>query len=102
MVCRSERGLFKGELKAKAIRIGEAGQGHSFTSQGEGTIPLHVYGKPLPLFARTSYAEQVSENIMSVPEAVDRGYAVLFTRHGVEVYDEAKICLLYTSDAADE
>ena len=35
-------------------------------------------GEALPLFTRTIYAEQVSENIMSVPEAVDKGYAVLF------------------------
>jgi len=59
----SERQLFKGEMKAKTIRIGEAGQGHSFMSQGEGAIPLRVRGKALPLFARTIYAEQVSENI---------------------------------------
>lgn len=32
----NERQLFKGEMKAKTIRIGEAGQGHSFMSQGEG------------------------------------------------------------------
>lgn len=88
-----ERHLFKGELKPKAIRIGEAGQGHSFSSQGEGAIPLHVRGKELPLFTRTLFAEQVSENIMSVPEAVDRGFAMFFHNRGVEIYnaDEVKL-----------
>ena len=70
------------------VQIGEAGTGHSFTSQAEGCIPLRMRGKQLPLFTKTIYAEQVNENIMSVPEAVEKGYSVVFTRAGVRFYDK--------------
>ena len=78
-------------MKDKTIRIGEARRGHSFPSQGEGAIPLQVRGKQLPLLARTVYAEKVSDNIMSVPEAVDKGYTVVFNKHGVDMYEEGAV-----------
>ena len=82
----NERHLFANGVTPKAIRIGEAGQGHSFTSDGEGAIPLHVQGKAIPLFERTIYAEKVGENIISVAEAVDRGLTVVFTKDAVEFH----------------
>lgn len=66
--------------------IGEAGEGHSFTSKAEGPIPFRHKGEQLPLFTRVIYAEQVSENIMSVPEACDHGFSFVFTREGVKMY----------------
>jgi len=87
----NERHLFNGNMTEKHIRIGEAGAGHSFTSEAEGAIPLRVRGKMLPLFERAIYADSVSENIMSVPEAVDRGYTVVFTKTGVEFHEAEKV-----------
>ena len=87
-------GLFKGRAKPKVLTIGEAGQGHSFLSQVEGPITLRVKGKDLPLFLRTIYADQVHENIMSVPEAVDQDYLVLFGRNGVWLFNPEDIKLL--------
>ena len=54
---------------------------------------LTVKGKELPLFNRVIYADQVSENIMSVAEAVDRGYSVVFTTKGVQIChaDDVKV-----------
>ena len=64
--------------------IGEAGSGHTFTSEAEGPISFTIGGENLPLFKRTIFAEQVGENIIS--EAVDRGYAMLFNKEGVTLY----------------
>ena len=83
-ICR-EPALFNGRAQPKVLTIGEAGQGHSFQSQAEGPITLHVRGKVLPLFSRTVYADQVHENIMSVTEAVDQGYVVVFNSKGVQL-----------------
>src|SRR5689334_10577666 len=66
--------------------IGEAGSGHTFTSEAEGPIAFAVGGEKLPLFDRTIFAKQVGENIMSVSEAVDKGYAMLFRHDGVTLY----------------
>ena len=84
-ICRDEQ-LFAGNAKPKVISIGEAGQGHCFTSKAEGPISLRLKGEQLPLFTRTIFADQVNENIMSVPEAVDGGYTVIFTAEGVKMY----------------
>src|SRR6185312_5661998 len=84
-ICRDVR-MAKGKAIPKKHRIGEAGRGHSFTSEAEGPISFSVQGKPLPLFNRTIFAEQIGENIMSVSEAVDKGYAMLFRKEGVTLY----------------
>ena len=91
-ICR-ESVLFNGHEVAKTLVIGEAGTGHSFTSQAEGPIKLHVRGKALPLFQRTILAKQVQENIMSVTEAVDRGYVMVFNRRGVQMMDPKDVQL---------
>ena len=62
-------------------------------SQGEGSIALHARGKQLPLFSRAIYAADVQENIMSVPEACDRGYAVVFTQKGVQLFNPEDVKL---------
>jgi hypothetical protein len=87
----NQRHLFSGPMTPKRIRIGEAGSGHSFTSEAEGAIPIHVRGEALPLLGRAIYAEKVSENILSVGEAVDQGYAVVFTNAGVEFHQTEDI-----------
>ena len=89
----SEYDLYGSEPTPKIIRIGEAGKGHAFMSKAEGAIMLTVKGKELPLFNRVIYADQVSENIMSVAEAVDRGYSVVFTTKGVQIChaDDVKV-----------
>jgi len=86
-ICK-ERHLFAADLKLKEIKIGEAGVGHTFTAQAEGCIPLRLGKEKLPLFARTIYAEQVNENIMSVPEAIDNGFSILFDKSGVRFYNK--------------
>jgi len=91
-ICR-EPSLFNGNVRPKVLTIGEAGQGHSFMSQGEGSIALHARGKQLPLFSRAIYAADVQENIMSVPEACDRGYAVVFTQKGVQLFNPEDVKL---------
>ena len=93
-ICRDEQ-LFAGNAKPKVISIGEAGQGHCFTSKAEGPISLRLKGEQLPLFTRTIFADQVNENIMSVPEAVDGGYTVIFTAEGVKMY-KASDCTVGT------
>ena len=71
------------------IAIGEAGEGHSFTSKAEGQIPFRHKGAALPLFTRVIYADQVSENIMSVAEAADNGFTIVFNKEGVKMYKAA-------------
>ena len=78
--------MAEGNAVSKQHRIGEAGRGHSFTSEAEGPISFSVDGQTLPLFNRTIFAEQIGENIMSVSEAVDKGYAMLFRKEGVTLY----------------
>ena len=84
-ICK-EYELFGGKAAPKVIAIGEAGTGHSFTSKAEGSIPFKHKGEAMPLFTRAIYADQVSENIMSVAEAVDNGFSILFTKEGVHMY----------------
>jgi hypothetical protein len=84
-ICRDIR-LFNGRAKPKVLTIGEAGQGHSFSSQAEGPLSLHVGGKVLSLFSRTIYADKVQENIMSVSEAVSKGYFMVFSQAGVMLF----------------
>jgi hypothetical protein len=78
--------MAKGKHVSKKHIIGEAGSGHTFTSEAEGPIAFAVDGEKLPLFKRTIFAEQVGENIMSVSEAVDKGYTMLFNKEGVTLY----------------
>ena len=84
-LCR-ELGLFRGKQVPKTIRIGEARAGHTFDSNAEGPITLHAGGKPLPLLSNVIYADAITDNIMSVPEAVDAGYTVIFDRDEVNLY----------------
>ena len=58
--------LAQGRGKAKALLIGEAGQGHSFFSEAEGPIAAKSQGKTVPLLSRVIFAKKVHENIFSV------------------------------------
>jgi len=78
-------------MRPRTLHIGEASQGHSFTTTEEGAIPLRVRGEAIPLFGRAIYAEQVGENLMSVSEAVDRGFTVVFTKDAVEFHKAATV-----------
>ena len=60
--------------KAKKTVIGEAGIGHSFTS--EGPFEIAVGGKSSPLLSKTIFASKIQENILSVGEAT---YPYLWT-----------------------
>ena len=66
----SEYDLFGATPMPKAIRIGD--RQRSFMSKAEGAILITAKGRELPLFSRVTYADQVSENIMSV-EAIQGG-----------------------------
>ena len=89
-ICR-DKYLFQGNLVPKQTVIGEASAGHVFTAEAEGAISLKLKGRPLPLFERAIYSENVTENIMSIPEAVDAGFTVVFDKHGVKFYDSGGI-----------
>ncbi len=78
--------LAKGLAKPKVLVIGEAGKGHSFLSEAEGPIFISVGNKQLKLFERTIFASKIGDNIMSVSEAVDKGFTVVFTQQGVQIY----------------
>ena len=83
--------LAGGQEKPCAIPIGEAGEGHSFLAEAVGPISFKHNNEQLPLFSRTIFARKVSENIMSVSEAVDKGYKLLFEKSGVKMFREADI-----------
>ena len=85
-ICR-DQSMADGDPVPRKLTIGEAGTGHSFCSEAVGPISFKVRGERLPLLSRTIFAKQIHENILSVPEAVDRGYAVLFTKQGVSFYE---------------
>jgi hypothetical protein len=89
----SRSGALWGRAKQKALVIGEAGTGHSFISQAEGPITIKAKGVTLPLLSRTIFATQVQENILSVTEAVGKGYAVIFNSQGVFLYDPKDVDL---------
>jgi hypothetical protein len=73
--------------------IGEACHGHSFFSEAEGPITMKSNGKIVPLLSRVIFAKKVHENILSVTEAVDRGYSILFGPQGVTMHDSKNIVL---------
>jgi len=83
-ICR-EISMAQGRDKAKQLTIGEAGRGHSFTSEAEGPISISVAGRQLPFLSRTIFAKGIHENIFSVAEAVDKGFTLVFTAKGVRV-----------------
>ena len=89
-LCR-DLNLFGGRARPKTIRIGEAGLGHTFESSAEGPIALRTNGRGKPLLNRVIYADQITDNIMSVPEAVNAGYTVVFNREGVDMYHHGEV-----------
>ena len=42
--------------------------------------------RDLPLFSRTIFVKNINDNIMSVSEAVDKGYTVVFDNNGVRFF----------------
>ena len=73
------------------MTIGEAGQGHTFHSEYEGPIDIPGVEAGVPLLQRTIFASKIGENIMSVSEAVDNGYTVVFDRSGVKLFQKVVI-----------
>ena len=43
------------------------------------------------MLSRTIFAKQIYENILSVPEAVDKGLSVVFSKEGVQFYQASDI-----------
>lgn len=84
----NERGLFEKDFVSKAIKIGEAGTGHSFLAEGEGSIKVQGKEGTIPMFNKAIYATQVNENILSVSEAIDNGFDVVFSKNGVGFYNQ--------------
>ena len=78
--------MAQGNAVTKKYTIGEAGRGHSFNSEAEGPIAVSIDGVPLSLLKRTIFAKQIGENIMSVSEAVNQGFSLLFSKAGVALY----------------
>ena len=70
-----------GRAKKKDLVIGEAGMGHSFSSEAEGPIDVFIGGKKSSLLENTVFASKIFENILSVGEAVDRGFTMLFNKN---------------------
>ena len=60
--------------------------GHSFSSEAEGPIDVFIGGKKSSLLENTVFASKIFENILSVGEAVDRGFTMLFNKKGVFMY----------------
>lgn len=94
-ICK-EVALAKGRQVDKKLTIGEAGSGHSFTSEAEGPISISAQGKKLPLLTRTIFAKKIHENIFSVAEAVDKGYAMVFEQSGVYMHEPSNVKVLAT------
>ena len=86
-ICR-DVSLAQGREISKALSIGEAGQSHSFMSEAEGPVDVSANGKILPLLDRTIFAQKIHENIMSVSEAVAKGYVMVFDDKGVYLFDK--------------
>mgnify|MGYP001201220280 CR=1 FL=1 len=89
-LCR-DIALSEGRAFKKDLVIGEAGMGHSFHSEAEGPITTWINGKQSDLLKRTIFATKIHENILSVGEAVDQGYVVVFEKNGVAMYEQAEI-----------
>ena len=91
-ICR-EVCMAEGREVPKKLVIGEAGRGHSFLSEAEGPIPIAAKGKALPLLSRTIFAKRIHENILSVSEAVDKGYTMVFNQSGVHLLESKNVTL---------
>ncbi len=89
-ICR-DISYAEGKAIPKPLLVGEAGKGHGFYSEAEGPIKVLASGKPLPLFQRVVFAKKIAENIMSVSEAVDRGYTVIFSKEGVQLFKKEEV-----------
>ncbi len=83
----------EGRATPKALVIGEAGSGHSFLSEAVGPISIMNKGKAIPLLARTIFAKKIHENILSVSEAVDKGYMMVFGPDGVKMLQAKDVVL---------
>lgn len=71
--------------------ISTANKNVSVTSERFGSIRFDKDGESLPLFSKTHFSDDFSENIMSVSEAVENGYMVVFTKSGVAFYKSGTI-----------
>lgn len=89
-LCR-DVSLAQGRAKEKDLVIGEAGLGHSFRSEAEGPIPVELKGRRSKLLHHTVFASKIYENILSVGEAADQGYVMVFDKNGVTMYESVKI-----------
>ena len=86
-----DRSQARGRDVDRQLVIGEAGVGHSFFSEAEGPIDVSIQGKKSKLLARTIFASRIQENILSVGEAVDCGYTLVFDKKGVCLYQDVSV-----------
>ncbi len=89
-LCR-DVSLSHGNARKKDLVIGEAGLGHSFHSEAEGPIDVWINNKKSDLLKRTIFATKIYENILSVSEAVDQGYVMVFDKNGVSMYERVEV-----------
>ena len=95
-ICR-DISIAEGDPIPRSLVIGEAGRGHSFNSEAIGSVACNIDGKKLPLLTRTIFAKQIHENIMSVAEAVDKGFVMVFSKSGVYLYNPK--CVMVKGEA---
>ena len=52
---------------------------------------MWINNKKSDLLKRTIFATKIYENILSVSEAVDQGYVMVFDKNGVSMYEQVEV-----------
>ena len=93
----SRRGMLKGAaVAAGAMSVPMIATAQTTSLRFQSTWPskdiFHEYA--------SDFAKKVNENIMSVSEAVDKGYKMLFDRDGVKMYHTSDLELRCPAEIA--